>query len=775
MRVQANRLAKDNTIGFKLNRIITLGGLALFLLFALQCSPAPPVVNQNQQNGDAAVYPPLVSQNKLYCRWSHRVVSGGGGQTALAVNPRSPNIVYVTMDHGGIIKSTDYGDTWQTINNNIGYLRLADVELDPLNPDIVYVTAAYCRECGEGEMYRSLDGGAHWEFMTDAFGVEKWPSSREILIVPQDADGDRISDVIYVGAWAGNEGGDRGGVWKSSDEGVTWQQIGRVDGDVEFFKRANVWVLRSDPSNPELLYAGMFVYNGADTPGGIFKSTDGGLNWTDITHNIPHPNVSDIAISPDGGTLYAATNTFYRSEPAAGIFKSTDGGDTWKAVNDGLGGTSLNFEVLLMDKDDPDTLYAGPFRSDNNGIYKTTDGGEHWYRTEIDFGDWWNNSFDNSWAIAEGADSRLYLTTWDGIYRSDDGGETWLARPQGLGNVIVYDLAVDPQSPSTVYLGLGDIGPWKSTDGGHTWMQIKEGYYEPYDKSSGGVAAFAISPSDPNIIYSAVQGSSGTTLMGVNKTVNGGQSWMAINNGLPGPEPAWDATDVVVHPLNPNVAYVGIKTDAGTGGVFKTTDGGASWTELDVTDKRDLMKVQSLAISASNPDTVLVGTREPGYIYKTTDGGASWSVISPPVELMPLNTIIYDMDIHPLDPNQIVIGVSTHGVYRTSDGGQTWSHILDSEFFRENVGGLALNPEATIYATIKAVKFDPDDPQVIYAGHDNRGRGGFGVAKTTDGGVSWVLINDVCFQYRNVYAMDIQPQTKDLFVGGFDGVYVYGQ
>jgi photosystem II stability/assembly factor-like uncharacterized protein len=759
-------------------KVAALGGLIFALLGVIGCGLQRDV-EMSPNDDPATVRPaeqPEPTRRMRCCRWNHYVIDGGGGQTALAVNPLSPNIVYATMDNGGIVKSTDYGDTWRTTNNNIGHTQLADVKLDPLNPDILYVTAAYGRGHGRGELYRSLDGGAHWEFVTGEFGVERWPSSREIVIVPQDADGDRISDVIYVGAWAGNEGGDNGGVWKSSDEGATWRQIGRVEGDSELWKRANVWVLRSDPSNPNVLYAGMFVYDDSDTPGGVFKSADGGLNWTDITNGIPVPNISDIALSPDGRILYATTNTLYSPEPGAGIYKSTDGGNTWTPVNHGLEKTSLKFQVLLMDKDDPDVLYTGPFGSGAKAVYKTSDGGGHWYRTTFDHSGWWKGRFSHTWAMAEGADSRLYAATWNGIYRSDDGGETWLVRPQGLGNVIVYDIALDPRNPSTVYLGLGDVGPWKSTDGGHTWRQIKNGYYEPYGEHSGGVAGFAISPSDPDVIYSAVKGSSGDTLMGVNKTTNGGQRWRAVNRGLPGPDPAWIATDVVVHPLMPDIAYVGIRiADAAAGGVFKTSNGGRIWTELtDVDPEGHLPRVESLAISASDPDVVLVGTRQPGRVYRTGDGGRSWSLVSPPEDLMDPRTIVYDMDVHPLHPEQIVIGVNTQGAYRTTDGGQTWTQILDAGFFQDNVGDLALNPEEPIHATTKAVRFDPDDPQIIYAGHHNRrGKGGFGVVRSTDGGTSWTFINDPGLQYRSVFAMDIHPQTKELFVGGFDGVYIY--
>jgi photosystem II stability/assembly factor-like uncharacterized protein len=767
------RAARKDNAG-SLTKIFVLGWLALALVLLSGCDHIFVKATLNQDDDtETWTYPPLALRGRWTARWNHYTVDGGGGQTALAVNPLSPNVVYATTDFGGIVKSVDYGDHWYNINNNIGSTRLANVTLDPLDPGVVYATASECRGCGHGELYRSLDSGVHWEFLTSAFGAEKWPSTRGIVIVPQDADGDSISDVLYVGAWAGNEGAETGGIWKSSDEGATWQPIGRVDGDGDILRRANVWVLRNEPSNPQVFYAGMWVYPGSDTPGGILKSTDGGLNWTDITHDIPVSNISDVAISPDGTTLYVATNSFYETEPGAGIYKSTNGGDTWMPVNRGLEKTSLKFVTLLMDKDDPNVLYTGPFRGDAQAIYKTIDGGQHWYRTTYDQTGWWVESFDNTWAMTEGADSKLYVATWNGIYRSDDDGERWLARPRGLGNVIVYDLALDPQNPSTIYLGLGDIGPWKSMDGGRTWARINDGYYEPYGRGSGGVAAFAISPSDPQIIYSAVRGSSGSTLMGVNKTVNGGQRWKAINNGLPGPDPAWVATDVVVHPLTPDITYLGIQL-GDSGDVYKTTDGGSNWIGLSHGfDEKDLPRVESLAISASAPDVVLVGTREPGRLYRTSDGGDSWALISPPPDLMDPNTIIYDIDVHPLYPEQIIIGVNTQGAYKTSDGGRTWTHVLDSAFFRSHVGEIALNPERSVQATITTVKFDPDNPQIIYAGHYNRGMAGLGVVKSTDGGATWSLFDDSGLQYRNILVMDIHPRTKELFVGGFDGIYVY--
>jgi hypothetical protein len=150
-------------------------------------------------------------------------------------------------------------------------------------------------------------------------------------------------------------------------------------------------------------------------------------------------------------------------------------------------------------------------------------------------------------------------------------------------------------------------------------------------------------------------------------------------------------------------------------------------------------------------------------------------VVTPPPGLMHSNTIIHDIDIHPLYPEQMVIGVNMQGAYKTINGGQTWIQILDAGFFQDHVGNIALNPEVPIQATIEAIKFDPQDPQIIYAGHSNWGRGGFGVAKSTDGGASWTLISDPGLQYRNIFAIDINPQTEELFVGGFDGLYIYEQ
>ena len=133
---------KDNT--GDLTKTIVLGWVALSLVLLPGCDNHLATLSQDNDT-ETWTYPPIVLRGRRTARWNRYVVDGGGGQTALAVNPLSSNVVYATTDFGGIVKSVDYGDHWYSINNNIGSTRLANVTLDPLDPDVIYVTASDCR------------------------------------------------------------------------------------------------------------------------------------------------------------------------------------------------------------------------------------------------------------------------------------------------------------------------------------------------------------------------------------------------------------------------------------------------------------------------------------------------------------------------------------------------------------------------------------------------------------------------------------------------------
>ena len=216
----------------------------------------------------------------------------------------------------------------------------------------------------------------------------------------------------------------------------------------------------------------------------------------------------------------------------------------------------------------------------------------------------------------------LYAGTSSGVFRTTDAGANWSDSSTGLPNSSdVYALAIDPSNPAVVYAGTGGTsntarGIFKSTDGGASWTDSSNGLTHPLI-SGLGVGALAIDPSNPAIVYAGT-GTGTFTAAGIFKTTDGGATWTATNTGLPD---VFTVHALAIDPSNPAIVYAG--TGTGTpGGVFKTIDGGASWTASS-TGLPDFPYVDTLAIDPSDPATLYAGTEGAG-VFKSTDAGATW-------------------------------------------------------------------------------------------------------------------------------------------------------
>jgi len=716
--------------------------------------------------------------------WSRHTLGGGGGQTGIAIDPTNTQVVYVTTDNGGLVKSVDGGQHWFSINNNLGNRSLGTVVLDPLNPQVVYVTAqvysrqpSWSKDPVTGELYRSRDGGQIWEVVyaegmvagARSFGIAQWPSTRNLLIPfdprqPQrfDRDGDGLSDVIYVGGWDGDDASDdwRGGFWQSTDTGQTFRQLALND--------KSIWVLRQSPDDPTMLYAG--TYNA-----GLYVSRDGGLTWASWLDRLPIPMVSDIAVMPKSSMLYVATNAFYSSyqdqdwHSRRGLFKSTDGGLHFDQVNVGLEATSLDFTVLLLDNRDPSgqTLYTGPWSGDARGIYKTTDGGLSWTRMAYQTvnNPTWFGDFDNLWAMAQAPDGTLFATSWRGIYRHDTESNVWNLLVTGLGNIQVRCVAYTPGDANTIYLGMADSTPWKSLDGGLSWINIGQGF-TTWRGTGASASNFASASTNPQVVYATAIDSSDQYAGMLYRSDDGGRHWQRIVAGLPAPaagKPEWQATAVAVSAHDPQTAYVAVEMRQGGGRIYTTTDGGRSWEQI-----FDFPETPTaLAVSATLPEALALVTQR-GVVYLGTDGGRRWHSSSLDKRLL------YAVDIFPTDPNRLLVGANIDGAYLTTDGGQTWQNVFGQAELSPLVGDLALSPFARerYWPTIRAVKFDPRDPNTFFLGHNPSPWAGLGILQSSDAGQSWRVLGDANFQMRSVTSLDVDAATGDLAVGAWE-VYTY--
>jgi photosystem II stability/assembly factor-like uncharacterized protein len=269
--------------------------------------------------------------------------------------------------------------------------------------------------------------------------------------------------------------GTRNGVYKSENGGETWTRTWISTGLKE------VWDVRIDPRNPQVIVA--------VTDEGVIRSADGGATWRAVTDGLPASNPFSMPLDP-AGVMYASIK-----EDCSHLYRSNDGGATWSRFDmmlasplDGYGclrNEEGALRLLAVDPTAPATLYAGvPFSaSSGRGLWRSSDGGVSWQPVGL-------HSHILSLTLTP---SSLYAGTYGGgVYRSDDRGLTWRAVSEGLTGFDVFDLAVDPTTPTTLYAATNN-GVHKSDDGGITWRAI--------GLSGQSLGALAVIPIVPTTLY----------------------------------------------------------------------------------------------------------------------------------------------------------------------------------------------------------------------------------------------------------------------------------
>ncbi|MEP7337417.1 MAG: Ig-like domain repeat protein, partial [Acidobacteriota bacterium] len=497
-----------------------------------------------------------------------------------------------------------------------------------------------------------------------------------------------------------------GSIHKSTDSGATWIQTSVED-------LPDVQSLAIHPANASLLYAGC-------SEGRIFKSTDGGVHWALAVH---WPNAGDVRAlvfhPTDPGIVYAGIE--------GGVFKSTDGGANWTALNSGL--DDLGVSSLLIAPDAPTTLYAGTFSS---GVYKSTNGGAAWQRMINGLTGWTVYSLafapNNSNVIYAGTNGgNRSFTSGSGLYKSTDGGATWNLTNLGIKPTSVYRLAVSPVNPNTVFAGTVGAGVYKSIDGGAAWTRASTGL------RTANVRKFVAPPGSPGVIYSATLGG------GVFKSADNGAQWTELNAGLT----TLDVWSLAIDPGNAQALYAATQE-----GVFKSTNGGTSWSFLEGRGTTN-----GIAVAPGG----IIYASEAHLLNRSTNGGATWTRIAEGV----INNHIDGIVIDPANASIVYVSTNGGGLFKTTNGGATWSSI-NTGFDTSQILTVAIDPanSSVLYAGTtlgiykstnagmiwaqtnnnmpvgysQAIAFHPTRPGTIYTG--NYGR----VYESTDSGASWTML-----------------------------------
>ena len=302
------------------------------------------------------------------------------------------------------------------------------ITIDPRNPSRLYAGS-------DDGFLISTDGGSTWLDSNIGLPLEKVSAVAVVKSNPS---------TLYVGTRA---------VYKSIDSGVHWTPTGPGIPAVAI----GVASLAINPSNPSIIYAGLYAHNGP----GIMISRDGGASWIPSASTVlPHSTFSAIVVDP------VTPSTVYGACLNGGIFKSVDSGNTWADASKGLPG--INIHALAMDPKNSQVLYA---RVRDNGVYKTTNGGGTWVAANKGLGPSVDVQAEFSSIVVDPTNSSIVYTGSfsGGVFKSTDGGANWAAVGSGLPFSGGGSLAIDPTNPGTLYAGTNDGEFFKSTDGGATF------------------------------------------------------------------------------------------------------------------------------------------------------------------------------------------------------------------------------------------------------------------------------------------------------------------
>ena len=678
------------------------------LLVGLALS-AVPAPAQSNYRFDAATVSGLPARNIGSATMSGRVAAVD------AVEQDGRITVFVGSASGGVWKSVNGGTTYKSVFDRQSVQSIGAVAIDPSNPKTVWVGTgeAWMRNSvsvGDG-IYKSTDGGENWTNV----GLKDSEHIAKILVDPKD--GNNVVACAMGHAWNDN---DERGVYKTSDGGKTWKKVlAGANGS------SGCALLAMSRQEPQTMYAAMWdfrregwTFRSGGPGSGLFKSTDGGDHWTGIQDSTakglppkPWGRVA-VAVAPSKPQVVYAN---IEAEKGRGLYRSDDGGANWSKLDASnyMVWRPFYFGNLIVDPGNENKLFKPDlillYSTDGGKTFNMVSGGAHG-----DFHDVWINPKNPNVVIA-GDDG--------GLWRSEDGGTRW-KHQMNLPISQFYHVSTDNSDPYHVYGGLQDNSSWvgdSSYPGGVSNSR--------WENMFGGDGFWMFEDtSDPAYIYAEAQGGEigrvnrySHEIRGIKPLPNYGEKKLRFN---------WN-TPIHMSPNEKGTIYIGAQF------LFRSRDHGQTWDRI-------------------SPDLT---TNDPEKQKQEESGGVTIDNSS-----AEMHTTIYSISESPKDGQVIWVGTDDGNVQVTRDGAKTWTNVVG------NVSGLG---RASWVSTVEASRFDEATAYVTFDRHTYGDMKPYAY-KTTDYGKTWTALP---LQESGVtgYAHVIKEDTVDsnlLFVGTEFGLWI---
>jgi photosystem II stability/assembly factor-like uncharacterized protein len=633
------------------------------------------------------------------------------GRTIGATGVRGqPNVFYAGVNNGGVWKTTDYGRVWTPIFDAEPTGSIGDVAVAPSNPNVVYVGSGEGVQrpdlsVGDG-IYKSIDAGKTWRHL----GLRDGQQIGSVIVDPHDEN--RVFVAVLGHPYGPNT---ERGVYRSTNGGETFERV--------LYKDENTGAIQVsfDPTNPQIIYAALWAgrqgpwenatWNGPLS--GLFKSSDGGTSWRQLTTGFPTTAQGlgriGFAIAPsDPRRMYATVD----APTLGGIYRSDDAGESWRRTNSEVRvwGRASDFAEIKVDPRNPDVVYSA-----NTSTYRSTDGGVTFTAIKGAPG---GDDYHRIWINPDNPDIML-IASDQGATITVNGGKTWSSW-YNQPTAQFYHVITDNRIPYWVYGGQqesGSVGTMSRGDYGA--ITFRE--WNPVGAEEYGY--IAPDPLDPNIIY----GGKITRFDQRSREVQNVSPEMGRSNKYRFLRTA----PIIFSTVDPHVLYYGSNV------LFKTTNGGHSWDVIspDLTRQnydvpasygmyidgnleqaKNRGVIYTIAPSFRNANTIWTGSDD-GFIEVTHDGGKTWTNVTP-AALTPWSKVSL-MEASHFDDESAYVAINRFKlddlrphIYRTHNGGKSWKEIVNGIPDNEVVNSVREDPvkRGLLFAgTERAVYFSLDD------------------------------------------------------------------